>query len=184
MTKILTSPLSKPEVKQLKVATTFYLSGRLYTGRDMAHQKILKLLKAAAELPFKLKNQAIYHCGPLVRKTPAGWKIVAAGPTTSRRLEPLMSEFFERLTPRLLIGKGGMGETTRQLLLTHGAVYAAYTGGAAVLAARSIKRVENVWWIEELGMAEAVWCFEVERFGPLIVTMDSYGEVLLPGMQE
>jgi tartrate dehydratase beta subunit/fumarate hydratase class I family protein len=32
--------------------------------------------------------------------------------------------------------------------------------------------------LEELGVPEAIWLFEVEKFGPLVVTMDSQGSSL------
>ena len=59
----------------------------------------------------------------------------------------------------------------------HGAVYGAFTGGAAVLAANAVKRVKDVAWLD-LGIPEAMWVFEVEEFGPLIVAIDSHGHSL------
>jgi len=68
-----------------------------------------------------------------------------------------------------------MGESTRQALRERGAAYAHFTGGAGALAARAIEQVEDVLWLEELGMPEAVWLLRVNRLGPLLVTMDSVG---------
>ena len=90
-------------------------------------------------------------------------------------MELFEDRFLETFSPRIVIGKGGMGDRTQASLERIGAVYAHYTGGAGALAARKITGVPAVYWLEELGMPEAVWIFEVERFGPLLVTMDSHG---------
>ncbi len=119
----------------------------------------------------------LYHCGPLVKKTDGEWTVLAAGPTTSMRMESFEDEVIRNLGVRLVIGKGGMDEKTSKAMKEHGAVYGAFTGGAAVLASRFIKRVKNVEWLD-LGMPEAVWTFEVDKFGPLIVCMDSCGNNL------
>ncbi|MGB2983449.1 MAG: fumarate hydratase C-terminal domain-containing protein, partial [Candidatus Bipolaricaulia bacterium] len=82
---------------------------------------------------------------------------------------------LEAFTPRIVIGKGGMGDRTQAALEKLGAVYAHFTGGAGALAAKRIERVVAVHWLEELGMPEAAWIFAVKEFGPLLVTMDSAG---------
>ena len=75
----------------------------------------------------------------------------------------------------MIIGKGGMGRETLKALKKAGAVYTHFTGGAGALAAKAIKKVENVYFLDELGIPEAAWILEVENFGPLIVTMDANG---------
>ncbi|MDD5764066.1 MAG: fumarate hydratase C-terminal domain-containing protein, partial [Candidatus Bipolaricaulis anaerobius] len=72
----------------------------------------------------------------------------------------------------------GMGDKTLAALGEVGAVYTHFTGGAGALAAKAVKRVAAVHWLEELGMPEAIWVMEVERFGPLVVAMDSHGKSL------
>ena len=71
-----------------------------------------------------------------------------------------------------------MGDRTTKACQEFKAIYTAFTGGAAVLAADAIKKVSNVYWLEKLGMPEALWVFEVENFGPLIVTIDAHGNNL------
>jgi len=78
----------------------------------------------------------------------------------------------------MVIGKGGMGSKTAEACREHGAVYCTFTGGVAVLAARAIKSVRDVIWLDELGTTEAMWVFEVEKFGPLVVAIDSHGNNL------
>jgi tartrate/fumarate subfamily iron-sulfur-dependent hydro-lyase beta chain len=71
-----------------------------------------------------------------------------------------------------------MGKRTSVAMQRYGAVYGAFTGGAGVLAAKSIKKVKTVEWLAELGMPEALWVFEVEEFGPLTIAIDSHGNNL------
>ena len=173
----LKTPLSENDVYKLKAGDVIYLTGRLITARDLAHKRIRQYLRENRKLPFNLNGLALFHCGPVVRKVDDEWTVVAAGPTTSMRMESFEHEVIEKLGVRLIIGKGGMGEKTRKAMMKHGAVYGAFTGGAAVLAAKHIKRVLDVKWMD-LGTPEAVWTFEVEDFGPLIIAMDSHGESL------
>ncbi|MGB9757982.1 MAG: FumA C-terminus/TtdB family hydratase beta subunit [Candidatus Bipolaricaulaceae bacterium] len=173
MEKILTTPIPEAEARSLRAGDVFYLSGLLITARDEAHKKTLE-----RGAPIPLEGLAIFHCGPVVQKGDGGWKVVAAGPTTSARMELFEADFLRRFKPRVIVGKGGMGEKTLQALAEVGAVYAHFTGGAGVLAAQAIKRVREVHWLEELGIPEAIWVFEVEKFGPLVVAMDSHGRSL------
>ncbi|BEP18315.1 FumA C-terminus/TtdB family hydratase beta subunit [Pyrofollis japonicus] len=172
----LRTPLSEEDVRQLRVGDTVYLSGIIFTARDAAHRKILDLINRGEPLPFDPKGLAVYHVGPVVRKKNSEWEVIAAGPTTSARLEPVEHEFIAKTGVRMVIGKGGMGKKTAEACKKYGAVYAVFTGGAAVLAAQAIKRVVDVYWLDELGIPEAVWLFEVENFGPLTVTIDSTGK--------
>jgi len=173
MERVLTTPISEEEARALRAGDVFYLSGLLITARDEAHKKILE-----RGSPLPLEGLAIFHCGPVVQKRGETWEVVAAGPTTSARMELFEAEFLRRFRPRVIVGKGGMGEKTLAALGEVGAVYAHFTGGAGVLAAQAIKRVREVHWLEELGVPEAIWVFEVERFGPLVVAMDSHGRSL------
>jgi tartrate/fumarate subfamily iron-sulfur-dependent hydro-lyase beta chain len=86
-------------------------------------------------------------------------------------------KFIEAFNVRVVIGKGGMGKRTADAMKKYGAIYAAFTGGAAVLAAKAVRKVVGVEWFD-LGMPEALWIMEVERFGPLIVAIDSTGASL------
>jgi fumarate hydratase subunit beta len=86
-------------------------------------------------------------------------------------------EFIKNFKVRVVIGKGGMGKRTTDAMAKYGAVYGAFTGGAAILAAKAIKNVRGVEWLD-LGTPEALWIFEVEDFGPLTVAIDSHGNNL------
>lgn len=128
-------------------------------------------------LPFDLSGAAVYHCGPIMSKDGSGWKLVAAGPTTSSRMNALEPGFIRTFGVRAIIGKGGMSRPTVEAMKDCGCVYLAFTGGAAVMAAQGMARVEGVDWLD-LGMPEAVWHLQAEGFGPLIVAIDANGHSL------
>ena len=92
-------------------------------------------------LPFDLQGAAVYHCGPIMSKDGDGWKLVAAGPTTSSRMNSIEPAFIRAFGVRVLIGKGGMSKPTVEAMKKCGCVYLAFTGGAAVIAAQGIETV-------------------------------------------
>lgn len=172
MKKILETPLDSDEVKSLDVGDSFYITGKIFLARDAAHEKLLELHEEEKEIPLKLADYPCYHCGPVMKKEEGKWKVVSAGPTTSIRMEMFEAEFIEKFGTRIFIGKGGMGKKTLEALKDHG-VYAQYTGGAGSLMVGSAEEVEDVFYLEELGIPEAVWLLRMKEFGPLLVTMDS-----------
>lgn len=169
-------PFSSEFVKKLKINDVLYVTGKIFTARDSAHLKIRGL--KPADLPFDPSGMGLYHCGPLMKKENDRWIAVSAGPTTSSRMEEFEDILLDRFDVHLIIGKGGMGQRTSKALKKTGSVYAAFPGGAGVLAAEKITKVADVFWLEELGMPEAVWVLEVTELGPLVVAMDSTGQSL------
>ena len=165
---VLRAPLSEADVRQLKVGDVVLVSGRMYTGRDAVHAHLMK-----HEPPVDLNGSVLYHCGPVVVKHDSGWRITAAGPTTSIREEPYQGEIIKRYGVRVVIGKGGMGAKTLAALGEHGAVYLNAIGGAAQFYARTITSVDGVSLLD-FGTPEAMWHLTVEDF-PAIVTMDAHG---------
>jgi len=173
----LKTPLTEREVRGLRAGDFVNLTGDVVTARDKAYAKILDYARAKRHLPLDLTGAVVYHCGPLVRRTSGGWKVLSAGPTTSARLDDVQAEFVRRTGVRGLIGKGGVGAQVAEELSRLGCVYFAFPGGAGALAARSIKSVKHVYW-KELGLAEALWVLRVEDFGPLVVAVDAHGKNL------
>ena len=173
-----TTPISEEEVRKLKVNDVLYISGTIVTARDEAHKKALELYREGRQLPLDLRGSAVFHCGPIVKRQDDKWVVVAAGPTTSTRMDQFEDEFIEAFKVRVIIGKAGMGKKTTEAMQKYGAVYGAFTGGAAILAARAVERVRTVEWLQELGMPEALWVFEVAEFGPLTIAIDSHGKNL------
>ena len=178
----LSTPISEETVRKLKVNDTVYLSGTIVTARDAAHRRALRFHEEGKQLPINLDGLAIFHCGPLMKQDDKEWRVVAAGPTTSSRMEPFEDEFLKHFKVRIIVGKGGMGKKTVDAMKKYGAVYGAFTGGAAVLAAKAIKRVKGVEW-GDLGMPEAMWILEVEDFGPLTVAIDTHENNLFETIQ-
>ena len=170
------TPISERVIRRLRVGDQVYLSGVIITARDAAHKRIIRYIQEARDLPFSLEGSALYHCGPIVRRLNGEWRVLAAGPTTSMRMEPFEAELV-KMGVKVIIGKGGMGDKTKDSLRRYGSVYCAFTGGAAALAAKHVESVVDVKWLD-LGMPEAVWILRVKRFGPLIVSMDSHGRSL------
>ena len=171
----LKTPVLEVELRKLKVGDVIYLSGTVITARDEAHVKALELHDQEKKPPVDFRGVGVFHCGPIMRKNGKTWEVVAAGPTTSTRMELFEDKFIEAFRPAVIIGKGGMGEKTSKACQKFGCVYAAFTGGAALLAAKGIKKVKDVFWLEELGMPECLWVYDAENFGPLIVAIDSHG---------
>ncbi len=167
----LQTPLTEEHIRSLKVGDVVLLSGRVYTGRDAVHHHLMK-----HEPPVDLRGGVIYHCGPVVAKEGEGWRITAAGPTTSIREEPYQADVIGRYGVRAVIGKGGMGGKTLAALKEHGAVYLNAIGGAAQFYARAIEGVDGVSLLE-FGTPEAMWHLTVKDF-PAIVTMDAHGNSL------
>jgi fumarate hydratase subunit beta len=149
------------EVLSLRAGDHVELSGIVYTARDEAHLRMRE-----HGIPFEPRGAAIYHCGPVVKDN----RVLAAGPTTSARMNDLSGFLLDRGV-RGLIGKGGMGAAVREELRGRG-VYFAFTGGCAALAA-SHMTLKGVFF-EDLGMAEAIWVIELDRL-PLVVGIDAQG---------
>ena len=149
------------EVLELRAGDHIELSGIVYTARDEAHLRMQE-----EGIPFDPRGAVIYHCGPVIKDE----KVIAAGPTTSARMNDLSGFLIEKGV-RALIGKGGMGARVNKQIRNKG-VYLAFTGGCAALAS-SHMTLKGVHY-EELGMAEAVWAIELDHL-PLVVGIDSCG---------
>ena len=160
----LTAPLSKEAVAALRAGDRVLLSGTIYTARDEAHLKIQE-----CGFPFDPEGAVIYHCGPVVKSG----RVIAAGPTTSARMNKLTAPVLDAGV-RGLIGKGGMSPEVLKAMAGR-AVYFAFTGGCAALAADRMT-LETCHY-PELGMAEAVWQIRLDKL-PVIVAMDAYGNTL------
>jgi fumarate hydratase class I len=167
----LQAPITEDQIRTLHVGDVVLISGPVVTGRDAVHSYLMK-----HESPVDLNGSVLYHCGPVVVKAGDGWRVTAAGPTTSIREEPYQADVIKRYGVRAVIGKGGMGAKTLAALEEAGAVYLNAIGGAAQFYARTIKAVDGVS-LMEFGTPEAMWHLSIEDF-PAIVTMDSHGNSL------
>ncbi len=169
-------PLSEADVRALRAGDEVALSGLVHTGRDRFH----KFLAEGHPSPVDLRGGALFHCGPVVVRdedAPGGWRVVAAGPTTSAREEPYMAGIVRREGLRAIVGKGGMGSATSEACRECGCVYLQAVGGAAALLARRVRRVAAVHFLDEFGATEACWSLEVENL-PALVGVDAAGRSL------
>ncbi len=168
----LSAPSTEEKIRTLQQGDMVHLSGVIYTGRDAVH----KFLADGGTPPVDLRNQILYHCGPVVIKEQGQWVVKVAGPTTSIREEPYQGPLIEKFQLRAVIGKGGMGPQTLAACAKVGCVYLHAIGGAAQVLAECVTEVLGVS-LEEFGSPEAIWAFRVQDF-PAVVTMDAHGHSL------
>lgn len=174
----LNTPVHPSDLKKLHVGDVVYLTGKICTSRDAAHMRMVENLKSGKkeEIPEEIRrNKVIYHCGPVIEKGGEQWCVNAAGPTTSSRFTNDGAFLVENDIVNLVIGKGTMGKEMIEVLKGRG-VYLNATGGCAVTYQKKIMKTDVRWL--DLGFPEAVWVFDVDRFGPLIVSIDSKGDSL------
>jgi fumarate hydratase subunit beta len=176
-------PLSERDVRELIMGDMVYVSGTVYTMRDSGYVRTLQLTEEKKELPFNVRNGAVWHAGPIVKKKNTGWEILSVGSTTSSRFTSPGSEVIRKLGVRVIIGKGSMGREAVEAMKMHAASYFATTGGAAAYYAQQIKEVVAVHWLD-LGMPAAIWALKVERLGPLLVGIDSHGRSLYEALKK
>lgn len=172
------APLSEETVRSLELGETVYLNGPVITGRDEMHIRAMEYLESGKDVPADISGSVLFHCGPIMMQREDGsWSVVAAGPTTSARMNKLEPGFIRSFKIRAIIGKGGMSKDALEAMKEVGCVYLAATGGAAISLAEGLNRCTGSEWLD-LGMAEAMWRFDTQKFGPLIVAMDSKGNSL------
>jgi fumarate hydratase subunit beta len=165
----LQTPISKEEVKQLKIGDTVLLSGTIYMARDAAHKRMVELLENYQPLPVDLKGEVIFYAGPCPPKP--GQVIGPVAPTTAYRMDPYAPAMYKYGVIGA-IGKGPRREMVKEACKKYGAVSFAAIGGLSTILSRRVK-AEQVVAYEDLG-PEAIRRLEVEDF-PLLVAYDSEG---------
>jgi L(+)-tartrate dehydratase beta subunit len=176
----LKTPVRTEDLRRLEPGNVVYLDGLIYTGREGVYKKVVDEGVSPPEGVMGLSN-VNFHCSPAAAVRDDGsYNIGAVTATASFRFSKWMKEWFEISGARMIIGKGGMSESDyKTLFVPVGAVYLSTVGyGTGALLGRGIKRVREVHWLEELGIAQAMWVIEVERFGPLLVDSDVEGNSL------
>lgn len=174
------APVTTQEIEGLKLGDVVYIDGILYTGRESVYKKIID---EGQQAPIDLvgTSNVNFHCSPAAAINPDGsYNIGAVTATASFRFSKWMKKWFEISQCRMIIGKGGMSEDDyKNLFVPNNAIYLTTVGyGTGALLGRGIKRVVDAHWIEELGIAQAIWVLEVERFGPFLVESDLAGNSL------
>lgn len=171
MIKIKT-PLNDEIIQGLKAGDEVYISGIIYTARDMAHKRLNELIDKNENLPINLEGNIIYYVGPTPAKP--GEVIGSAGPTTSGRMDPFTPKLLDKGL-KGIIGKGNRSKEVIDSLIKNKAIYFVAIGGAGALISKCIKSSKVVCY-EDLG-TEAIRELVVEDF-PVIVAIDSQGNNL------
>ena len=181
---VLETPVTEAQVRALKVGDTVTLERTLFGIRDGT---LIAMFDRGRETRLDLVGHAVIHTAPNVRKVPVsnenptGYAPLCIGTTTSQRLERFTRPLMERYGPRIIIGKGGMGEQTLAAFRDLGGTYLAVVGGAAALETTWIEAIEDVD-LDDLH-PESLWRFAIKNFGPLMVAMDSHGGSLYARVQ-
>ncbi|MDP6376263.1 MAG: fumarate hydratase [Pseudomonadales bacterium] len=163
--------LTRSEMHTWKAGDTLLLSGRILTGRDAAHKKIVDLIEQGVDLPVDFADRIIYYVGPVdpVRDEAVG----PAGPTTATRMDKFTRTMLERTGLMGMIGKAERGPAAVDAIRDNQAVSLIAVGGAAYLVSKAITK-STLLAFPELGM-EAIYEFEIEDM-PVTVAVDSTGE--------
>lgn len=158
------------EVQTWQPGDTLLLNGKLLTGRDAAHKRMVDMLAKGEQLPVDMKGRFIYYVGPV---DPVGDEVVGpAGPTTATRMDKFTRTMLEETGLLGMVGKAERGPAAIEAIRDNKAVYLMAVGGSAYLVAQAIKK-SRVVGFADLGM-EAIYEFEVEDM-PVTVAVDSLG---------
>jgi len=165
--------LAKADLAQFKAGDRLLLSGRILTGRDAAHKRLVEMMQNGEQLPVDFTNRFIYYVGPVdpVRDEAVG----PAGPTTSSRMDKFVEPMLAQAGLIGMIGKSERGPAATESIKKHGAMYCIAVGGAAYLVSKAI-RSSKVLAFPELGM-EAIYEFEVKDM-PVTVAVDARGNAV------
>ncbi len=174
-------PASPEDIASLELGNIVFLDGVVYTAREGAYKKVID---EGGSLPDGVTDvsNVNFHCSPAAsRKPEGGYNIGGVTATASFRFSKWMAGWLDLTNTKIIIGKGGMSREDYQTVLApRGAIYLTTVGyGTGALLGRGVKNVRDVHWLDELGIAQAMWLFEVENFGPFIVDSDLAGNSLL-----
>jgi L(+)-tartrate dehydratase beta subunit len=173
-------PATTADLRALEIGSVCYLTGRVFTAREGVYKRAIEdgFGMPASREALGLAN---FHCSPAAAINADGSRSVGAvTATASFRFAKWLDGWFDLSGCNVIIGKGGMtSDIYRKSFVPHQAVYLTTVGyGTGALLGRGIKRVDNVYWLEELGLAQAVWVLDVEKFGPFLVESDLDGNSL------
>ncbi|MDX1341929.1 MAG: fumarate hydratase [Reinekea sp.] len=169
--KVNLDTLKKEDMLDWKPGETLLLSGKMYTGRDAAHKRMVDMINKGEKLPVDLTNKVIYYVGPVdpVREEAVG----PAGPTTATRMDKFTDTVLEHTGLIAMVGKAERGPVAIDAIQKHKAAYLMAVGGAAYLVSKAIRSAKVVAF-EDLGM-EAIYEFELDEM-PVTVAVDTNGE--------
>jgi L(+)-tartrate dehydratase beta subunit len=173
-------PVQPADIARLKLGDVVYLDGVLYTAREGVYRKVVDEGRGVPDGVRSLSN-VNFHCSPAATVRPDGtYAVEAVTATASFRFGKSMARWFERSGAKVIVGKAGLTELAyREWFVPNDAVYLTTVGyGLGAAYGACIKRVVDVHWLRELGIAQALWVLEVERLGPFLVEGDPAGRSL------
>jgi len=162
--------VTREEVASWKPGETLLLNGRLLTGRDAAHKRMVDMLNKGEALPVDLAGRFIYYVGPV--DPVAGEVVGPAGPTTATRMDKFTDQILSQTGLLGMVGKAERGPAAIEAIRKHGSAYLMAVGGSAYLVSKAIKAAKVVAF-EDLGM-EAIYEFTVQDM-PVTVAVDATG---------
>ena len=166
-------PLTEDQARSLKLGTVVTVSGLVFTGRSRFH---IRAVEDGILPPIDFeKINCFFHVGPVMKQEKGEWKIVSIEPTSSIRFERYSPDVIRKLKLHTIIGKTTMGPETAKALAEVGGVHLTKIGICGNQLSSQVKKVHEVFFLNELGKTEATWVFEVEKFGPLFVDIDAKG---------
>ncbi|MBM3114621.1 fumarate hydratase [Jeongeupia naejangsanensis] len=169
-TRVDLNTVTREEVASWKPGQTLLLNGKMLTGRDAAHKRMVEMLNKGEKLPVDFTNRFIYYVGPV---DPVRDEVVGpAGPTTATRMDKFTGQVLAQTGLLGMIGKAERGPVAIDAIKQHQSVYLMAVGGAAYLVSKAIKG-SRVVGFEDLGM-EAIYEFDVVDM-PVTVAVDSGG---------
>jgi len=160
-------PATTPDLAALEIGTVVYLTGRVFTAREGIYKRAVED-GAGMPAPPEDIGRVNFHCSPAATPNPAGSATVGAvTATASFRFAKWLDGWFKLTRCNIIIGKGGMtGEIYQRSFVPNSAIYLTTVGyGTGALLGRGIKRVAATHWVEELGLAQALWVLDVEICG-------------------
>lgn len=176
----LQTPVTPEALAELEIGSVVFLDGLLYTARESIYERVLNKGERPAVDFTKLTN-INFHCAPAASQNEDGsYNVGAVTATASFRFAKYLDRWFSETGTKMIIGKGGMNQKHyNELFVPHGAVYLTTVGyGTGALLGRGIVGVEAVNWLDELGIAQAMWILKLKNFGPLLVESDIHGNSL------
>jgi L(+)-tartrate dehydratase beta subunit len=176
----LTLPASTADLSALEIGTVVYLTGRVFTAREGVYKRAVEDGFGLPVPPAEM-GTANFHCSPAASIGADGsLNVGAVTATASFRFAKWLDGWFKVSGCNVIIGKGGMtGEIYKRSFVPNNAIYLTTVGyGTGALLGRGIKKVVAAHWVEELGLAQAIWVLDVEKFGPFLVESDLAGNSL------
>ena len=178
-------PVNEEEIRALRINDTVSLQRTLFGIRDATQ---IHMFDRGRATRFDLRGHAVIHTAPNVKKVersaehPAGYAAVCVGTTTSDRMERFTRPLMSQCGVRIIIGKGGLRNASRDAFRELGGVYLAIVGGTAALETTWIEGIADVD-LDDLN-PESLWKFRIRDFGPLLVAMDSHGASLYDAVRD